>query len=357
MKQNITFKKLPGVLAFKRGHVVSDALMFNQLPTGETPVEVIRHGIRGTQNIVGDEATEVVNIQITETAKLDTNATALIARFNLAFLPISDALNACTGKNKEESSGIRQSIESFLERAKTSEGLNEVARRYARNIGNGRWLWRNRTIASTVRINVMAGSFGDNNKAVIASFNALVIPTNQFAEYNADEIKLGEEIAQQMRGDSLKTLTVEAIITLRVQGSEVFPSQNYIEKKPTGFARPLYKVGHPEPADKTSFRVMGQAAIRDQKVFNAIRTIDTWYPSYEEEGFPISIEPKGASMEMQEFYRDKQSSSFELFKRLNDIDPDTEDGMFCIACFDRGGVYSETDKINKTDEKKTDGDE
>lgn len=359
MNKSVTFKKLPGVLAFKRGHIVSDALMFNQLPSGETPVEVLRHGIRGTQNVTGEKVKDVSNIQITETAKLDINATAMLVRFHLAFLPIGDALNACTGKNKPESEDMRSSIESFLERAKGSDGLKEVACRYARNIANGRWLWRNRTIASNIRIEVLLVTPGTDKKIAIASFDAFKIPMNNFGDYNTDEIVLGNEIASQMRdGDNCNSLIVEATITLRVQGSEVFPSQNYIENKPKGFARPLYKIGHPEPAEKTDIRVMGQAALRDQKIFNAIRTIDTWYPSYVEDLFPISVEPKGANLETQIFYRDeKKASSFDLFKRLNQINPDSEEGMFCIASFDRGGVYSETDKNEKTEKDKQEGDE
>ena len=57
------FKKLPGVLAFQRGLVMSDAELFNEID-GEyemNPVFVVRHGIRGTQNVnkegSGDTAT------------------------------------------------------------------------------------------------------------------------------------------------------------------------------------------------------------------------------------------------------------------------------------------------------------
>ncbi len=346
MNQTVTFKQLPGVLSFKRGHVISDALMFNQLPEGETPLEVIRHGIRGTQNLI-NKNTAVSIIQINETAKLDPAAIAMIVRFELAFLPLLDALDACNGKNKEESQGVRSSINSFLERAKKSEGLLEVACRYARNIGNGRWLWRNRTIASDIIINVVEGNYGRIENEVISSFNALKLPMNHFESYTPEEIKLGEKIAQQMRGDSSTFFKIEAVVTMRVPGAEVFPSQNYIQNKPDGFARPLYKVGHPDPVDTTDNRCMGQAAMRDQKIFNAIRTIDTWYPNFAEEGLPIPIEPKGGSLLMQEFYRAKESSSFELFKRLNVIDPNSPDGMYCIASFDRGGVYSEkSEKIN-----------
>ena len=50
---DMVFKKLPGVLSFQRGLVISDAELFNEIE-GEYeahPVYVIRHGIRGTQNV------------------------------------------------------------------------------------------------------------------------------------------------------------------------------------------------------------------------------------------------------------------------------------------------------------------
>ena len=54
-KENImakTLKKLPGVLSFQRCLMVTDALFFNVFADGSTsPLAVVRHGIRGTQNI------------------------------------------------------------------------------------------------------------------------------------------------------------------------------------------------------------------------------------------------------------------------------------------------------------------
>ncbi|CAK0781603.1 hypothetical protein CCP3SC15_940001 [Gammaproteobacteria bacterium] len=138
----------------------------------------------------------------------------------------------------------------------------------------------------------------------------------------------------------------------------MFPSQNYIENKPKGFARSLFRIGKPERINRNElveFRVMGQAAIRDQKIFNAIRTIDTWYPAFSETSFPIAVEPAGASLSQQEFYRPKEASSFAMFKRLNLIDPNSPEGMFCIAALDRGGVYSDSDKSVKEDKKKRAG--
>ena len=356
------FKKLPGVLAFQRGLVMSDAELFNEID-GEyemNPVFVVRHGIRGTQNVnkegSGDTATSgdtkqraVSNVQQTDSAKLDGQADALIARFAIRFLDLDGALFACApgkgdGKKDtqksldDEVTALRDSLKSFIGRAKDGKGLDEVACRIARNIANGRWLWRNRLIAEAITVTV------STEQREIASFNALDVPLNQFEGYSDDERAVAQVIAAGLRGSEAAALSVVARVEFGLQGAiEVFPSQNYIEEKPKGFARSLYRLGQPErskPEDGP--RIMGRAAIRDQKVANALRTIDTWYSGFAEHGRPIPVEPNGANLDAQRFFRDqKGSSAFDLVRRLNEVDPDTDDGMFLITCLIRGGVYSE----------------
>jgi CRISPR-associated protein Csy3 len=131
---------------------------------------------------------------------------------------------------------------------------------------------------------------------------------------------------------------------------EVYPSQNYLGgDKPKGFARSLYYVGNshasvgqsPEQQEVQAARVLGQAAIRDTKAANALRTFDTWYPEFANHGQPIAVEPAGANLEVQRFFRPGAASAFSLAKQLNTLDPDSDNGMFMIACLVRGGVYSE----------------
>lgn len=357
-----TLKKLPGVLAFSRCHVVTDAEMFSRMADGsDMPVPVVRHGIRGTQNVndgKGNDSQKVAaggarsisNIQITETAKLDPNAEAMVVRFGIGMLDIGGSLDSCVGTDRENGRMMRQTIDDFVTRAKQSQGIDEVARRYARNIANGRWLWRNRTIAASIEITVSKKSDGTK----LATFDARSVPLNAFGDYSSGEHAVAAELVKQMCGDSFDGLAVEAVVNMRVPGNvEVFPSQNYVERKPDGFSRPLYKIGHAErpelttPSSFTDTRITGYAAIRDQKIFNAIRTIDTWYSAHKDTGFPIPVEPLGANLSQQEFYRPGKQSSFEMMKRLVQIDPNTPEGMFCIAALDRGGVYGESDKIDK----------
>lgn len=341
----ITFKKLPGVLSFQRGLVISDAEFFNDI-NGEYeahPVHVVRHGIRGTQNVnsSGKEQREVSNIQQTDSAKLDANADSMVARYSIRFLDLANVLFACApGKkdSEEEITALRESIRQFIERAKNSTGVDEIACRFARNMANGRWLWRNRLIADAIKVTINYGAESQD-------FNALNIALNEFGDYSDAERNVASIIADGLRGKTTAALTVIANVDFGFKGAiEVFPSQNYIENKPDGFARSLYRLGQPQQRDsKEGVRIMGRAAIRDQKVSNALRTIDTWYPDFAEHGRPIPIEPNGASLDAQRFFRDNKSkaSGFDLVRRLNQVDPTSDDGMFVTACLIRGGVYSE----------------
>lgn len=354
------FKKLPGVLSFQRGLVITDAPFFNVLSDGQSPVMVVRHGIRGTQNVNknGDaekstaasaKRAEVSNIQTTDTAKLDEHAQALAVRFGLRCLDLDNVLFACAPSSTDKDDDVRNyrdSVRNFVERAKQSAGLDEVAARFARNIANGRWLWRNRTIARGVRVDV-ARTNADGYSELLASFDAFAVPLNHFDTISDDERRVAAVLADGLRGDDDAGLRIEARVDFGVAGAiEVFPSQNYVEDKPRGFARPLYCLGTPERTARSSgmefasTRTMGHAALRDQKIGNALRTIDTWYPRYSEYGRPLPVEPNGASLEAQEFFRDKKTSAFEFARRLNTLDPASPEGMFMIASLIRGGVFS-----------------
>ncbi len=352
------FKKAAAVLSFQRGFVMSDALLLNVLADGgRSPVQVVRHGIRGTQNVnkaakaeassAGDaKRQEVSNIQETDSAKLHPDAVAMEAQFAIRFLNLDHALFACApGKDDADFEAFRASIVDFIARAKQSDGLQEVARRYARNILNGRWLWRNRLLAKSVHIRVQVGE-GEAGLC-LGPVDALALPLNAFGDYSAEEQSLGQQIAAGLSGAPAASLYVSAHVDFGLPGAvEVFPSQNYLSDKPRGFARSLYCVGKAGEHDKTlGIRVMGQAALRDQKVANAIRTIDTWYGDYELNGRkPIAIEPNGASLEAQRFFRNigdkKKSSAFDIIKQLNITDPASPEGLFFIACLVRGGVFS-----------------
>lgn len=351
------FKKLPGVLSFQRGIVVTDALFYNEIGEDLTPIPVLRHGIRGTQNVnkKGDAGTsasgsaareEVSNIQTTDTAKTDPNASAVIVRFSIRFLDLKNALFACAPSKGDDDTlvgELRQSVDGFIERAKENGGLDEIALRYARNILNGRWLWRNRLAARKITIRVVVDGKD------VGEADALGLSLNAFEKYNDAEKAVAKCIADGLRRSDSAALEVTARMDLGMQGAmEIFCSQNYLEDKPRGFARSLYCLGRTDTRrteGKDAIRVMGHAALRDQKISNALRTIDTWYPEYGIFNRPIPIEPNGASLDAQKFFRKgKKLSAFDLAKRLNTLDPGSPEGMFMTASLIRGGVFSDGEK-------------
>jgi CRISPR-associated protein Csy3 len=127
--------KKGSVISVMRGINVSDAPMSSWLPGSQTqPIAVIRHGIRGTQNVMSSK--DVSNPQTTETAKTSAEAIGLQLQFSLQTTPIRRLVVACD--QPEE----RQRIDAFLRKAESSEELMELCRRYARRIMTGSFFWR-----------------------------------------------------------------------------------------------------------------------------------------------------------------------------------------------------------------------
>lgn len=362
--QKLTFE-LPSSLSFQRAPIISDARMYSEVD-GEYiqyPVEVVRHGIRGTQNVLkgsdsSGEASNTVskddvrNLQIIESAKLHPQAKRLVVEYSFSFADLAYSLSSISiekGTQAEFIAQFKASIDQFIQRSKASNGVVEVAHRFARNILNGRWLWRNRLIASKVTTIVLL------NGVEIASEDALKIPLNRFEAYSDQEHCLAKILVELLRGERTDWLLVRAFVEPMGFGAiEVYPSQNYYDKpryEKTGqkhdkngggkVGRTLYVYGKSSSMpDNSGPSFVGYAALRDQKIGNALRTIDTWYDDRNEFVEPIAVEPMGASLKDLEYFRLKKKSAFDMLKRLNEIDPDSAEGMFMISSFIRGGVFT-----------------
>lgn len=353
-------KSLPAVLAFQRSLVVGDALFYNLLDEGmKVPVPVVRHGIRGTQNQlkaekagVNQEAEgHVSNIQETDSAKLRSDTSILRIEFDVKGLDLSESLFACAhGAEKDDAQNFKKSLEQFLETNK-KERIEELACRVARNILNGRWLWRNRIAASSIVIRVT-----DSTKELLAEVDPFSLSFKEFGNYSEVEKKVAAVLARGFEGlkdEGDTTLRVAAELDFGVKGAEVFPSQKYLSEK-GDVSRVLYtaRLGDGEVA-----------AFRDQKVANALRTFDTWYPEYAEVGRPIPIEPCGADLTDSKFYRSntlsKGTNAYSLFLRLDKKDLTEQESLFLLSMLMRGGVFAmkaESDP-SKKDAKKKKGEE
>lgn len=326
--------KLPSLLSFERKLEASDALMYagnwsesiqndDSKPGGEKewqPIPITKRQNRSTQSAFGTDEVDMSKpnpvSSDSDDANLPHNKDTLKVSFTLRIIGNIGIPYACNKPDFEKL--ITQKVKAHRE---ASDGFATLAFRYAYNIANGRFLWRNRVCAEQIVIKVNYAGL-DNP----LSFNAYDYSLNDFLKNQDCEKlqKLSNKINEGFADNgSFVLLKVDAYVRLG-NGQHVFPSQemNMGEKK------------------KVLFRLENTAAIHSVKIGNAIRTIDDWYPSAQ---FPIAAEPFGAVTQRGEAYR-KTSTKNDLYTLIldwmNEKTLDENQKNFVVANLIRGGVFS-----------------
>lgn len=332
------------VLAFERKLDPSDAV-FHAGPWGDReqshawkPVVIRAKSVRGTiSNRLKakdqdpaklDAAIEKPNLQTVDVAALPAEADTLKVQFTLRVLGGAGTPSACN------SAAYQAKLQATVQGYRQQHGFGELARRYAANLANGRFLWRNR--AGAEQVDVVVEQMQGGQPAKTWRFDALAVNTRAVGAIDsgahADSLKeLGQAIAEGLAGSAHVLLRVTAFVR-QGAGQEVFPSQELIlDKESAGKSKTLYHVD-------------GVAAIHSQKVGNAIRTIDTWYEGAEELG-PIAVEPYGSVTTQGKAYRQpKQKLDFYTLLDnwlLKDQVPPVEQQHFVMAVLIRGGVFGD----------------
>ena len=332
------------VLAFERKLDPSDAV-FHAGPWGDReqshawkPVVIRAKSVRGTiSNRLKakdqdpaklDAAIEKPNLQTVDVAALPAEADTLKVQFTLRVLGGAGTPSACN------SAAYQAKLQATVQGYRQQHGFGELARRYAVNLANGRFLWRNR--AGAEQVDVVVEQMQGGQPAKTWRFDALALNTRAVGAIDsgahADSLKeLGQAIAEGLAGSAHVLLRVTAFVR-QGAGQEVFPSQELIlDKESAGKSKTLYHVD-------------GVAAIHSQKVGNAIRTIDTWYEGAEELG-PIAVEPYGSVTTQGKAYRQpKQKLDFYTLLDnwlLKDQVPPVEQQHFVMAVLIRGGVFGD----------------
>lgn len=140
------------VLAFERNLDISDCTfeqLDSKIPTEKTVVQVREKSVRGTisnrlkNTITNDPAKldaeiEKANLQTVDVATLDSDKDTLVASFSCKVLPFTGKPNVCNEPDYQIK--LLATVQSYLDES----GLSTLAKRYAINIANARWLWRNR---------------------------------------------------------------------------------------------------------------------------------------------------------------------------------------------------------------------
>lgn len=273
-----------------------------------------------------DAAIENPNLQTVDVAALPAEADTLKVQFTLRVLGGAGTPSACNSAAYQAK--LLATVQGYVQQ----HGFGELARRYAANLANGRFLWRNRAGAEQVEVTVE--QMHNGQAAHTWSFDALALNTRAVDAINKeakDLDKLGEAMASGLAGSQHVLLRITAFVR-QGAGQEVFPSQELIlDKDSAGKSKTLYHVD-------------GVAAIHSQKIGNAIRTIDTWYEGAEELG-PIAVEPYGSVTTQGKAYRQpKQKLDFYTLLDnwlLKDHVPPVEQQHFVMAVLIRGGVFGD----------------
>ncbi|NLY41138.1 MAG: type I-F CRISPR-associated protein Csy3, partial [Desulfovibrionales bacterium] len=152
--------KTASVLAFERKLDPSDALLFSGTwkmrdnAQGWLPVAVREKSVRGTiSNRLStkaqdpaklDAAIENPNLQTVDVATLATGHDTLKVSFTLRVLPGTGHPSACNEPKYREK--LISTVSSYV----AEYGFLELGYRYACNLANGRFLWRNRIGAEQI---------------------------------------------------------------------------------------------------------------------------------------------------------------------------------------------------------------
>ena len=335
--------KVPGVLAFERKLSPSDARLYSidwqqrnhQRPQ---PLPVVEKALRGTisnrQKKTGDldpakfdAQMENPNLQTVDVCNLPAEHDTLVVRFTLKIIAGVGQPSACN------SSEFRQLLQERVDEYLAETSATELGRRYATNLANGRFLWRNRVGAQDVEVTIEPIA---PDPADAMTFDATQLPLSNFDSDDDRINELGDRIAATLRGDNdYLILDITAYVRTGA-GQEVFPSQELMQDAPSGKGA----------KSKYLYSVDGMAGIHSQKLGNAIRTIDTWYMDSDEIAKPIAVESYGSVTTEGKAYRNGKNAPhfYKLFDNWSlgkDISP--EQKHYVVAMLVRGGVFGKSE--------------
>lgn len=336
------------VLAFERKLDPSDAVFHagrwddRSQSHAWQPVTVREKSVRGTiSNRLKakdqdpaklDAAIENPNLQTVDVAALPADADTLKVSFTLRVLGGTGTPSACN--NADYQAKLLNTVKGYAD----GPGFGELGRRYAHNLANGRFLWRNRVGAEQVEVRVQHMVQGQ--LATTWSFDALQLSMRDFNAPDSvakDLHALAGLITQGLAGKSHVLLQVTAFARLGA-AQEVYPSQELIlDKGNSKKSKTLYEVQH-------------VAGMHSQKLGNALRTIDTWYPKAEELNLgPIAVEPYGSVTTLGKAFRKPSDDKQDFYNLLDgwllkDKVPALEQQHFVMATLIRGGVFGDAGK-------------
>ncbi len=334
-------KNIASVLAFEKKLVTSDGYLYGTTwedKNSTTPLQLVEKSIRGTianrlkAAIKNDPAklnaeVEKANLQTVDSCALEPQQDTLKLSFTLKVLGGMAEPSACN--NAEFLETYQTAVNGYI----ADKKFIELGRRYALNLANARFLWRNRVGVSEIIVEVK-----DLNSDEVWNFDAKKFSIRSMDSKDKDVITLGAKIAQALSSEDDFLMLEINCFAIVGKAQEVYPSEELVLDKGQG------------KKSKILYAVNDIAAMHSQKIGNALRSIDTWYPEFDEQSGagPIAIEPYGAVTNMGRAFRtpkEKQDfyTFFDKFARGESLDR-VEDEHYVMAVLVRGGVFGESDK-------------
>ena len=330
------------VLAFEKKLVPSDGRMYGTIWENResvTPLKLQVKSVRGTVSHRLKKTTDKdiaklnmdvadPNPQTIDSCALSGKQDTLKLHFTLKVLGGVEYPSACN--NATFTKTYKTAAKDYI----NQKGFSELARRYATNIANARFLWRNRVGVENIEVQVKALNKGSEQSWV---FDATRFNTRNFDVDDEQVEILAGCIATALSSEN-DFLMLEITCFAKIgKAQEVYPSEELVLDKGKGKkSKVLYSVDG----------IDGVAAMHSQKIGNALRTIDTWYPEFsdsEVSAGPIAIEPYGAVTNLGKAFRSpKYKQDFYTFfdkfawgEKLERI----EDEHYVMAVLVRGGVF------------------
>lgn len=332
-------RSLPNVLNYERSLHPTTAAFYAVNDEGQTPVRVSRITVLGVRADFIENAAEADyasgNPQRVEAAALPVGYDRLRIAFGLTVTPSSLSPRAC------DRPAFRQALRDYAASYRAAGGFRELAQRYATNIANGRFCWRNLGLASACEVEVRIDGVAHRFDARAFDLDNLDVPKEQADGVDA----VAAHIAAGLAGPRPTRLRVSATLDLG-DGAPVWPSQESAERGDnTDVGKVLFKFPSQEHTDATGFH--------EQKVGAALRTIDTWDRGHEAEGAhavqpgaPLCVNPYAQAREAHVVVRGRDDRGGKDFYTLlrerhaNKPSAPDDDDHFLMANLVRGGVFS-----------------
>lgn len=331
-------KFMPTVLACEKKLVPSDGRFYGTIweerYENVIPIGLIEKSVRGTVSnrlkpktlkdpLKTSAEIDKANLQRVDVCSLAENQDTLKIQFTLKVLGNLSKPSSCD--SEEFCAVFKEKISEYIDRTK----FMPLAKRYVMNIANGRFFWRNRVGAKRIEVVVTT----DTGEKFV--FNSLEFPLNVAEDCQDEDLnQLTTLVAQALSAErEYLLLTVEAFALIG-KSQDVYPSEELI----------LDKSKTKNKKSKVLFSIDGIAAMHSQKIGNALRSIDTWYPEFENNQMAIAVEPYGAVTNMSAVYRNPSEKEdfytlFDSYMQGGELTPEQE--HYVIAVLVRGGVFGQ----------------